>query len=77
MIPVLIFALAFITLSPACDWQEIDHASIQIDRTAGGYRAIFDGGNYTFSGEGPEMLPALDSLMATLWCEWAHSREAA
>lgn len=58
-----------------CDWRSLDHASIQIDAIPGGYRVIFDSGNCSYSAEGSEVLPALDALLASLWCDWA-AREA-
>jgi hypothetical protein len=76
MQPILFLAaLAMITAASGCDWQAIEHASIQIDIIPGGYRAIFGGGNCTIAAEGPEVLPALDTLLAHMWCDWSM-REA-
>lgn len=69
----LLAALAIIGSSMACDWDEIEQASILIEPIPGGYRAVFMGGNCTFSGEGSEMLPALDALYASMWCDWTAS----
>lgn len=73
----LLFTLAGMAGAEAetCDWQDIEHATISIDSIPGGYRAVFQGGNCTFSAEGPEVLPALDGLLASLWCDWSASKE--
>lgn len=75
MQPILFIlaALALIGSGVACDWEGIDSASISIEPIPGGYRAIFEGGNCSFSAEGPELLPALDALYASMWCDWAAS----
>ncbi len=75
---LILAALALVLIAPpasaGCDWQAIEHASIQIDVIPGGYRAVFmSGENCTFSGEGPELLATLDNLLASMWCDWAAS----
>ena len=81
-IPAALAAVALVLIAlpvgaaAGCDWQAIEHASIEISAIPGGYRAIFDGGNCTIASEGPEVLATLDSLMASMWCDWSASREA-
>ena len=73
---VLLYVLYEIGGAAGCNWQAIEHASIQIDAIPGGYRAVFDGGNCSYSAEGSEVLPCLDALLASLWCDWSHGPEA-
>ena len=69
---VLLYVLYEIGGAAGCNWQQIDGGTIQIDAIPGGYRAVFMAGeNCTISSEGPEVLPALDALLASLWCDWS------